>query len=192
MHGADVITYHEVVDFVRTGNRIEGIVMRDVKTGEQSKAYADVVVNAGGIWGHLIAKLAGVTVNMFPAKGALLIFGHRVNNMVINRCRKPANADILVPGDTICLIGTTSDRIPFDQIDNMFVTPEEVDVLIREGEKLAPSLAILAYFEPMQVFVRWLHLTMTPQAVQSAVVLFVWTTQFVMGWKASLPSPVVN
>jgi glycerol-3-phosphate dehydrogenase len=141
MHGADVITYHEVVDFVRTGNRIEGIVMRDVKTGEQSKAYADVVVNAGGIWGHLIAKLAGVTVNMFPAKGALLIFGHRVNNMVINRCRKPANADILVPGDTICLIGTTSDRIPFDQIDNMFVTPEEVDVLIREGEKLAPSLA---------------------------------------------------
>jgi glycerol-3-phosphate dehydrogenase len=141
LHGADVITYHEVVDFVRTGNRIEGIKMRDVHTGEVSEAYADVVVNAGGIWGHLIAKLAGVNINMFPAKGALLIFGHRVNNMVINRCRKPANADILVPGDTICLIGTTSDRVPFDQIDNMEVTPEEVDILIREGEKLAPSLA---------------------------------------------------
>lgn len=141
IHGADVITYHEVVDFVRTGNRIEGVTMRDVKTGQMSEAYADIVVNAGGIWGHLIAKLAGVNINMFPAKGALLIFGHRVNNMVINRCRKPANADILVPGDTICLIGTTSDRVPYDQIDNMFVTPEEVDILIREGEQLAPSLA---------------------------------------------------
>ena len=78
---------------------------------------------------------------MFPAKGALLIFGHRVNNVVLNRCRKPANADILVPGDTICLIGTTSSRVPFEEVDNMYVTPEEVDILLKEGEKLAPSLA---------------------------------------------------
>ena len=77
---------------------------------------------------------------MFPAKGALLVMGHRINKLVINRCRKPADADILVPGDTICVIGTTSSRIPYDQIDNMEVTPEEVDILFREGEKLAPSL----------------------------------------------------
>lgn len=42
--------------------------------------------------------------------------------MVINRCRKPADADILVPGDTISLIGTTSTHIDYDQIDNMLVT----------------------------------------------------------------------
>lgn len=60
--------------------------------------------------------------------------GHRINNMVINRCRKPADADILVPGDTISLIGTTSTRVPYDEIDNMYVTPEEVDILIREGQ----------------------------------------------------------
>ena len=78
---------------------------------------------------------------MFPAKGALLIFGHRVNNIVLNRCRKPANADILVPGDTICVIGTTSSKVPFDEVDDMRVTPEEVDLLLSEGAKLAPSLA---------------------------------------------------
>jgi len=85
--------------------------------------------------------MAGAKISMFPAKGALLIFGHRVNNMVINRCRKPANADILVPDDTVCVIGTTSDRVPFEECDHMKVTPEEVDILMREGEKLAPSLA---------------------------------------------------
>jgi len=53
---------------------------------------------------------------MFPAKGSLLIFGHRVNRIVLNRCRKPANADILVPGDTISLIGTTSSHVGFDVI----------------------------------------------------------------------------
>jgi len=140
-HGADVITYHEVTGFLRSADRIEGIVMRDVHNGEESQAAGKVVINAAGIWGHLVAKLAGVEVNMFPAKGSLLIFGHRVNNTVINRCRKPANADILVPGDTICLIGTTSDRVPFDQIDNMEVTADEVDILLREGRKLAPQLA---------------------------------------------------
>ena len=131
-HGADIVTYHEVTGFLRTGDRIEGIIMRNVRTGEETAATGKVTINAAGIWGHLVAKKAGIEINMFPAKGSLLIFGHRVNNKVINRCRKPANADILVPGDTICLIGTTSDRIPFDQIDNMDVTPEEVDVLLRE------------------------------------------------------------
>ena len=76
---------------------------------------------------------------MFPAKGSLLIFGHRINNVVLNRCRKPANADILVPGDTICLIGTTSSRVGFDEVDDVRVTPEEVDLLLSEGEKLAPA-----------------------------------------------------
>lgn len=141
MHGADITTYNEVVDFVKSQDKVVGVRLRSTKNGEETVAYADIVINAGGIWGHHIAELAGVKVNMFPAKGALLIFGHRINNMVINRCRKPADADILVPGDTISLIGTTSSRIPYDEIDNMEVTADEVDILMREGEKIAPSLA---------------------------------------------------
>lgn len=139
--GADVLTYHEVIGFIKEADRIVGVRLLDRKTGEKTERRGRVTVNASGIWGHHIARLAGVNINMFPAKGSLLIFGHRVNNMVINRCRKPADADILVPGDTISLIGTTSERIPYSEIDNIEVTPEEVDLLLREGEKLAPVLA---------------------------------------------------
>lgn len=141
MHGADIITYNEVIGFLKKGTQITGVRYRSSHNGTEGVAHAKIVINAGGIWGAGIAQLAGVTVNMFPAKGSLLIFGHRVNNMVINRCRKPANADILVPGDTICLIGTTSDRVPYDQIDHMEVTADEVDILMREGQMLAPELA---------------------------------------------------
>lgn len=140
-HGADIITYSEVIELISYGTEIAGVRVRDHRTGNVSEYYSPLTINAAGIWGQKIAQMAGVTVNMFPAKGALLIFGHRVNNMVINRCRKPANADILVPGDTICLIGTTSDRVGFDQVDNMTVTAAEVDILMNEGVKLAPSLA---------------------------------------------------
>ena len=140
MNGAEVLTYHEVLDFLREQERIVGVKVLNRRTGETAEYRAQVVVNAAGIWGHEIAKKAGVTVKMLPAKGALLIFGHRVNNIVINRCRKPADADILVPGDTICLIGTTSSKVPFEECDNMYVTTDEVDLLLREGMKLAPSL----------------------------------------------------
>ncbi len=141
LHGADVLNYHEVVSLIKDGDRVVGVELYDHNTKQTKKAYCDIVINAAGIWGQKIAQMAGAAIGMFPAKGALLVYGHRVNNVVINRCRKPANADILVPGDTVCVIGTTSDRVPIDTVDDMKVTPEEVEVLMREGEKLAPSLA---------------------------------------------------
>lgn len=139
-NGAKVFTYCEVKGLIREGGKVIGVNVYDHKNRVDRQFFAEVVVNAGGIWGQGIAEYADLKIKMFPAKGALLVMGHRINKMVINRCRNPADADILVPGDTICVIGTTSSRIPYDQIDNMEVTPEEVDILFREGEKLAPSL----------------------------------------------------
>jgi glycerol-3-phosphate dehydrogenase len=139
-HQAEILTYHEVLGLIKEQNRVIGVRVYDHKTKEEIEIYSTIVVNAGGIWGQKIAEYADLKIKMFPAKGALLIFGHRVNKMVLNRCRKPADADILVPGDTICLIGTTSTHVPYDEIDDMYVTPEEVDILLREGEKLAPIL----------------------------------------------------
>lgn len=140
-HGAQVLTYHEVMGLLRHGDRVTGVRVFDHRQHVEIDIYAQVVVNAAGIWGQKIAEYADLRVRMFPAKGALLILGHRINNMVINRCRKPADADILVPGDTISLIGTTSTHIDYDQIDNMTVTPDEVETLMREGAKLAPRMA---------------------------------------------------
>lgn len=141
IHGADVLTYHEVTDLIMENGAVVGVKVRGNLSGECYSIRGRITVNAGGIWSHGIAQKAGITINMFPAKGALLIFGHRVNNMVVNRCRKPGDGDILVPGDTISLIGTTSSRIPYEQCDNMDVTPEEVNILLREGCELVPSLA---------------------------------------------------
>ncbi|HAP50960.1 MAG TPA: anaerobic glycerol-3-phosphate dehydrogenase subunit A [Porphyromonadaceae bacterium] len=141
LHGAHCLTYHEVEGLITNQNRVEGVKLLNKFTGERAEVRGHITINAAGIWGQRIAAMVGIKINMFPAKGALLIFGHRVNNMVINRCRKPANADILVPDDAVCVIGTTSDRVPLETVDDMRVTDEEVQVLLSEGEKLAPALA---------------------------------------------------
>ena len=141
LRGGQVRLQTEVTGFIREGDTIKSVHTHNHQTGEDVDYYAPVTVNACGIWGQHMAELAGVKVGMYPAKGALLIFAHRVNNVVINRCRKPSNADILVPGDTVCVIGTTSTRIPFEECDHVAVTPDEVTLLITEGAKLAPSLS---------------------------------------------------
>lgn len=139
-HGAAIFTGCEVTGLLRHGDRVNGIVLFDHQQRESRKLRAQVVVNAAGIWGQRIAEYADLRISMFPAKGSLLILDHRINRQVINRCRKPADADILVPGDTISLIGTTSLHVPYDEIDDNRVTTEEVETLLREGEKLAPIM----------------------------------------------------
>ena len=139
-HGAVISTYCEVVSLIREGDAVAGVEYFNRKLNEAVRAYAPVTVNAAGIWGQKIASMAGCQIRMLPAKGSLLIFGHRVNRMVINRCRKPANADILVPGDVVCVIGTTSDKVDFKECDDVRVTKEEVELLLSEGCHLAPEL----------------------------------------------------
>lgn len=140
LHGAEVLTYHAVESLLREQDRIVGAVLRDTKSGESKEVRARIVVNAAGIWGRDIATMAGVEVSMYPSKGSLLVFGHRVNQMVLNRCRVPSDADILAPGNTISLVGTTSERIPFEDIDKNEVSAHDVDVLLEGGCRLAPVL----------------------------------------------------
>ncbi|MCW9619955.1 anaerobic glycerol-3-phosphate dehydrogenase subunit A [Klebsiella michiganensis] len=139
-HGAAILTGCEVTGLLRQGDRVHGVTIYNHQLRESRTLRAQVVVNAAGIWGQRIAEYADLRISMFPAKGSLLILDHRINRQVINRCRKPADADILVPGDTISLIGTTSMHIPYDEIDDNRVTAEEVETLLREGEKLAPIM----------------------------------------------------
>ncbi len=140
LHGADILTRCEVLDLIKENVTVMGVKIKDMSTGEIRKIHSHYVINAAGIWGAHIARMAGVEISMLPSKGALLVFGHRVCNMVINRCRKPGNADILVPGEVVSVIGTTSDKVPFEQCDRMSVSRAEVELLLNEGAKLVPSL----------------------------------------------------
>ncbi|WP_072670706.1 anaerobic glycerol-3-phosphate dehydrogenase subunit A [Vibrio injensis] len=140
-HGAQILNRTVVTGLIRQGDTVLGVHCQQLGTQLQFDIFAKQVINAAGIWGQNICEYADLNIKMFPAKGSLLILDYRINNLVINRCRKPSDADILVPGDTISLIGTTSEHIDYDQIDNLHVSEQEVDILLSEGAKLAPIMA---------------------------------------------------
>lgn len=140
MHGADIAHYTEFLDVVKESGNIVGVRVRDVRSGEVKEYRGSVTVNAAGVWGQELVRKAGADIKMYPAKGTLLVFGHRVNNVVINRCRKAADGDILVPGGTVSILGTTSTKVPLEECDSLIPTREEIVYLLHEGCSLCPSL----------------------------------------------------
>jgi glycerol-3-phosphate dehydrogenase len=58
-------------------------------------------------------------------------------NTVVNRCKMPADGDILVPIRTVSVIGTTDS--PVADPDELEVTQSEIDEMLDEGEKLIPG-----------------------------------------------------
>src|SRR5262249_8922973 len=64
---------------------------------------------------------------------------HCVVNRVVNRCRKPGDADILVPCGPVCILGTSSITVPSPE--NLTVEPEEIAKLLGLGIELIPALS---------------------------------------------------
>ena len=136
-HGAQILLYHRVLALEQDGGRVTGALVRNELTGEEVRIHADVVINAAGAWAGQIAELAGCRVNVIPGKGIMIAMNHRLVNTVVNRCKMPADGDILVPIRTVCVIGTTDTQVA--DPDDLEVTHAEVGEMLDEGEKLVPG-----------------------------------------------------
>ncbi|MCA9948889.1 MAG: anaerobic glycerol-3-phosphate dehydrogenase subunit A [Anaerolineales bacterium] len=142
-HGAQILTYHEVVDLIVEGDapetRVVGARVHNAVTGEDTLIYADMVVNAAGAWTGKIAEMAGAEVVIMPSKGTMVAMAHRLVNTVINRCKMPADGDILVPSHTVCVIGTTSINVV--DPEHLRIEPWEVKKMLDEGDKIVPGFS---------------------------------------------------
>jgi glycerol-3-phosphate dehydrogenase len=136
-HGAQVLPYHRVLGLERDGDRVVGARVENELTGEELRIRSDVVVNAAGAWAGQIAELAGCRVTVLPGKGIMIAMNHRLVNTVVNRCKPPADGDIIVPIRTVSVIGTTDTRVA--DPDELEVTQSEIDEMLEEGEKLVPG-----------------------------------------------------
>lgn len=137
-HGACLMTYTEAVSMVREGRRVRSVRLRRLRSGSEIEVEAELIVNAGGAWVGKIAALAGLRLPTVWSKGSLLIAQPRITDRVVNRLRPPADGDIIVPGGTVSLVGTTSVRV--EDIETLYADLSEVDFLVEEASRLVPSL----------------------------------------------------
>ncbi len=137
-HGAQFFLHTEVSSFLIEGDKIISIRAKDLGTGEEFSIDAEFVINATGAWANRILQLAGLRIGMALSKGSLLITNQRFAHRVINRCRPPSDGDIVVPNETVSVLGTTSIRL--EDVERFEVTSNEVSLLLRETSKMIPAI----------------------------------------------------
>ena len=141
--GSTLLRHSEVIGFEIDNQRIVRTRLRNLLTDDEFYVEAQQVVNASGAWAKSVAALAGCSVNLLYSKGSLLVTHNRITQKVINRLRPSSNADILVPGGTVSILGTTSIRI--ENLDAIHPTVKEIDFILEEGSAMIPALEKTRY-----------------------------------------------
>jgi glycerol-3-phosphate dehydrogenase len=141
--GARLLRYTKVTAFYLQGSKIISVKLENLHTGKETMVEPEIIVNAAGAWAGLVAGLAGLSIPIFYSKGSLLITHNRLAQRVINRLRPPSNGDILVPGGTVSILGTTSVRI--EDPDEAYPTVEEIDSMVDDARAMIPALETVRY-----------------------------------------------
>lgn len=135
-HGATILTHHKVVKLLQDNNRIGGVACKNAH-GEDITIHADYVINATGPLAGKIAALADIPINIVPGKGTMVSIDTLPLRTVLNRCRLPADGDIIVPKRGEAIVGTTD--IEIEDPDQFGVTGAEIDQLLQSGEEMMPG-----------------------------------------------------
>ena len=136
--GSRLLRRTKVIGFDIQNKKIRRVLVRNDYTGDEFHIEVEQVVNCAGAWANQISMLAGIEIPIQYSKGTLLVTNDRINYRIINRLRRPSDADILVPGGTVSIIGTTS--TPVEDPDIIYPTVEETDLIVREGSVMVPVL----------------------------------------------------
>lgn len=149
--GATVANYLKVEELVKRENRVTGVILKDMISGQVISAKADVIVNATGVWADEIRL-------MDDPNASKIIRANRGTHVVIPRSKLQVNSAVaftgadgkramyVVPWENTCIAGTT-DVDHDNNIDNVSASPEEVDFIIASINKAFDGVTI----EPQDV-----------------------------------------
>ncbi len=142
-HGSKYYSNCQAIGFKLEKKAIKKVKARNNLTGEYFNITPQVIINATGVWAGMVTQLAGITLDMIYSKGSLLVTHNRLSTHVINRLRPASDGDILVPGRTVSIFGTTSIRL--DNLDSIKPAFHEIDFLVNQGAQMVPGLETTRY-----------------------------------------------
>jgi len=137
--GAVVRNFTEVVAIETTGEEVQGVRVRQLRTGTEQRYACRAVVNAAGPWADRVAALAGQDVPVTPAAGTMVAVEGRLTNMVVSRLRRPGDGDIIVPQRRLSIIGSTQRKV--NDPDGLRPLQEEISFLLTSADELIPDFS---------------------------------------------------
>ncbi|MGN8215520.1 MULTISPECIES: FAD-dependent oxidoreductase [Halococcus] len=143
-HGAAIHTdapltdLHSDTETAADGATDEAVTAATVGGRVDDRVEAEHVVNATGAWAGECAALAGIDLAMSPTRGVMVAVENEELDTVLNRCREPADGDIVVPHENQVVLGTTS--VAVDDPDEYPQPGRAVERMIDECAAMVPVL----------------------------------------------------
>ena len=109
-HGAVVANSTQVVGYLRDGERVTGVRVRDAETGRETDVRASVVLNAAGVWTDQLQRMlgeeGGFTVR--ASKGVhIVVDSDRVDSDAALILRTEKSVLFVIPWGEYWILGTT-------------------------------------------------------------------------------------
>jgi glycerol-3-phosphate dehydrogenase len=153
-YGARVSNYTPVEGFIfENGNRIKGVRVRDVFSGEAKNIHADLVVNCGGTWADKILNLAAnkdTTAHKVKRSEGIHIITRKIaGNHVVSLKKKDGGFLMIMPWRDHSLIGTT-DKEFYGDPDDYHVSRDSINEILNTvnenyGKKISAGEIVHAY-----------------------------------------------
>lgn len=137
--GAVVRNFTEVIGIDSSQGEVQGVRVRQIRTGLEQRYACRAIVNAAGPWADKVAALAQQDVPVTPAAGTMVAVEGRLTNMVVSRLRRPGDGDIIVPQRRLSIIGSTQRKV--DDPDGLRPLEEEISFLLSSADELIPDFS---------------------------------------------------
>ncbi len=138
-YGATVRTYSEVIDLLKDGDTITGVVIRDRHSKRVEEITARFVVNGVGPWVPKICRMAGIDYELRLNKGAHIIFDRRVTNIgIVCKAFEGRNC-YMFPHENTTILGVTAIDV-FGEVDQIKPEYSDVEYLLHSIESVMPSI----------------------------------------------------
>lgn len=143
VHGAMILTYSQVKQFILQDNMVQGVVFEDRFTGKRHQACAPVTLNVSGPWVDEVLRGTGhqTPPHLGGAKGTHLIvnyFPGAPHDAIYLETRTDGRPLFIIPWEGRYLIGTNDIRYQ-GNLDEVQASDEEIDYLLKETNLIIPT-----------------------------------------------------
>ena len=137
-YGAVIRTSTQVVSFLKESDRVAGVRVRDVETGEETDVKARVVINSTGVWTDELQRLSG-------GRGRFRVRASKGVHLVVARDRITSESGIIlkteksvlfvIPWKSHWIIGTTDTDWNLD-LAHPAATKADIDYILDHVNKV--------------------------------------------------------
>jgi glycerol-3-phosphate dehydrogenase len=136
--GARFLTFHRLDSLSSAEDGVAEARLSDVRSGKIRRLSCRLVVNAAGPWSGEVAAMAGASLRLDLARGAMVAFEGRLVGSVLNTLQPPDDGDVILPRGRHSIAGTTT--VATSNPDDRRVGEWELDLMRKRIGALLPGL----------------------------------------------------